>query len=90
MSAPYTVRAWAASSLAVPSLEDPIQSFNLAIEVSNRMAERVAVSKSSLVFTAAHSIELGHLHISFGDVSQDQKILAANQNSDLSDYHYYP
>jgi hypothetical protein len=53
-------------------LEEAIPSFDLAIEVSNRMAERVAVSTSSLVFTAAHSIELGRSHISFGDVSQDQ------------------
>lgn len=72
MSTPCTVRAWAASSLAGPSLEEPIPSFDLVIEVSNRMAERVAVSTSLLVFTAAHSIELGRLHISFGDVSQDQ------------------
>ena len=72
MSAPYTVRSWAASSLAGPSLEEPIPSFDLAIEVSKRMTELVAVSTSLLVFTAAHSIELGRSHISFGDVSQDQ------------------
>ena len=53
------------------------------------MVGKVAVNASLLVSTD-HSTELGRWHISFGDVSQDQMILAANQNSDLNDIHYYP
>ena len=64
-------------------------SFEQAIEASKQMVGQVPVNASSLV-PAAHKIKLGHRHISFGDVSEDQMILAANQNSDLNDYYYYP
>ena len=53
------------------------------------MVGQMPVNASSLV-SADHNIELGRWHISFGDVSQDQMILAANQNSDMNDNHYYP
>ena len=53
------------------------------------MVGKVAVSASLLVSTD-HSTEQGRWHISFGDVSQDQMILPADQNSDLNVIHYYP
>ena len=72
VSIPYTIRAWAALLLAVPSLEVANPSFDLAIEVSKHMDWPLAVSTSLVVLVADHSIELGYLHKGFGGASQDQ------------------
>jgi hypothetical protein len=68
-----------------------VPSSDLAVEVSkHRAVKGVAVDIPSLVLAVDHSVGLGCSNISYRDFSQDQKILAANQNSDLNEYHYYP